>query len=399
MTASSTILGDRRRVALQRDAAMKRHPSRRPSASASAPRPAAYYLIAIIAAVLTMLGLVMVLSATSISQFHKGNSPYRIFNRQLIWAGFGLLGLWLAARTPTRRWRPLVGPAFVVTCLLMLLPFVPGIGLQVNDARSWVAVGSFSFQPSEFVKLTLLLACAALLAARRNELHDLRRTFVPVIGLTGVAAALCVAQGDLGSAIVIGMIGMCMVFVAGSPMLPIVATGSLAGLSVVALAMSDSRRAARFSAFLDVAANKDRFSYQTWQAQIAMVQGGITGSGVGQGQNKLGEFLPLAHSDFVFAVVAEELGIIGIVAVLGGFLALAYAGMQIASATPDPFHRLIAGGIVGWLVGQAFINVGGVTGLLPVTGLTLPFISAGGSSLFVTLVATGLLLNVARNVR
>jgi len=398
MTASSTILGDRRRVAMQRDAAMKRHPTRRES-SGPAQRPAAFYLIALIATMLSLLGLVMVLSATSISQFHKGNSPYRIFNRQLIWAGFGLLGLWVAARTPTRRWRPLVGPAFVVSCGLMLLPFVPGIGLQVNDARSWVAVGSFSFQPSEFVKLTLLLACAALLAARRNSLHDLNRTFVPVMGLTAVAAGLCVAQGDLGSAIVIGMIGLCMVFVAGSPMMPIAATGALAALSVVAIAITDSRRAARFTAFLDVAANKDHLSYQTWQAQIALVQGGVTGSGVGQGQNKLGEFLPLAHSDFIFAVVAEELGIIGVVAVLGGFLALAYAGMQVASATPDPFHRLIAGGIVGWLVGQAFINVGGVTGLLPVTGLTLPFISAGGSSLFVTLVATGLLLNVARNVR
>lgn len=397
MTASSTILGDRRRVAMQRDASMKRHPTRRPSGQVQ--RPAAYYLIAIIATVLTLLGLVMVLSATSISQFHKGNSPYRIFNRQLIWAGFGVLGLWVAARTPTRRWRPLVGPAFVLSCGLMVLPFVPGIGLQVNDARSWVAVGSFSFQPSEFVKLTLLLACAALLASRRSELHDLRRTFLPVMALTALAGGLCVAQGDLGSAIVIGMIGLCMAFVAGSPMLPIAATGALAGLGVVAIALSDDRRAARFTAFLDVAANKDRFSYQTWQAQIALVQGGVTGSGVGQGQNKLGEFLPLAHSDFIFAVVAEELGIIGVIAVLGSFLALAYAGMQVAAATPDPFHRLIAGGIVGWLVGQAFINVGGVTGLLPVTGLTLPFISAGGSSLFVTLVATGLLLNVARNVR
>ncbi|MBU6316575.1 MAG: FtsW/RodA/SpoVE family cell cycle protein, partial [Acidobacteria bacterium] len=245
MTASSTILGDRRRVAMQRDASMKRHPTRRPSGQVQ--RPAAYYLIAIIATVLTLLGLVMVLSATSISQFHKGNSPYRIFNRQLIWAGFGVLGLWVAARTPTRRWRPLVGPAFVLSCGLMVLPFVPGIGLQVNDARSWVAVGSFSFQPSEFVKLTLLLACAALLASRRSELHDLRRTFLPVMALTALAGGLCVAQGDLGSAIVIGMIGLCMAFVAGSPMLPIAATGALAGLGVVAIALSDDRRAARFT--------------------------------------------------------------------------------------------------------------------------------------------------------
>ena len=172
--------------------------------------------------------------------------------------------------------------------------------------------------------------------------------------------------------------------------------GILSGLAFVA---SSPRRQARFTAFMDIAAHKDHLSYQTWQAMIAMAQGGVTGSGVGRGENKLGEFLPLAHSDFIFAVIAEELGMIGVVAVLGGFVALAYAGVQIALATQDRFHALIAGGIVSWFVVQAMINVGGVTGLMPVVGIPLPFFSTGGSSLFVTLTATGLLLNVARNVR
>ena len=170
-------------------------------------------------------------------------------------------------------------------------------------------------------------------------------------------------------------------------------------MSALAFVASSPRREARFTAFMDIAAHKDHLSYQTYQAMIAMAQGGVTGSGVGRGDNKLGEFLPLAHSDFIFAVVAEELGMIGVVAVLGGFMVLAYAGVQVALATQDRFHMLLAGGIVSWLVVQTIINVGGVTGLMPVTGLTLPFFSAGGSSLFVTLTATGLLLNVARNVR
>lgn len=282
---------------------------------------------------------------------------------------------------------------------LMLLPFVPGLGESVNEASSWVSVGSFNFQPSEFLKLGLLIVCADLLARRKDEMHLPKRTLFPILGLAGVAAFLCLVQGDLGSAIVLAGIAFTMAFIAGTPLSLMGAATVVAGFGAFQFAMSSPRRAARFTAFLDIAAHKDHLSYQTYQAMIAMAQGGLTGSGVGRGDNKLGEFLPLAHSDFIFAVVAEELGMIGVVAVLGGFVVLAYAGIQVAMATHDRFHSLLAAGIVGWLVVQVVINVGGVTGMLPVTGLTLPFFSAGGSSLFVTLVASGLLLNVARNVR
>ena len=151
--------------------------------------------------------------------------------------------------------------------------------------------------------------------------------------------------------------------------------------------------------FLDLAGTKDDFGYQVWQARIGIAQGGVAGAGIGRGLNKLGEFLPLAHSDFIFAVIVEELGLVGMVVVLGGFCALLYAAVQVALARQDRFHSMVAAGIGTWLAAQAAINVGGVTGLLPLTGLTLPFFSAGGSSLLVTLTATGLLLNVARNVR
>jgi cell division protein FtsW len=399
VSSSSTLIGDRRRAALARSSAMRRHPTRGPQAKPSAPPPTAFYLIAVVAAVLTMLGLVMVLSSTSISQFHKGNSPWRLFNRQLMWAVLGAVGLWMAMRIPTRRWRRLVVPGFLAACGLMLLPFMPGIGDRVNDASSWVVLGPLNFQPSEFMKLALLLVCADLLATRRNEMHDPMRTLIPVLGLAAVACGLCLVQGDLGSAIVLASIVFVMAFLAGAPMFPMAVTGVAGGLVGAVFVLSSARREARFTAFMDIAAHKDHLSYQTWQAMIAMAQGGVTGSGVGRGENKLGEFLPLAHSDFIFAVVAEELGMIGVVAVLGGFMVLAYAGVQVAMAAQDRFHSLLAGGIVGWLVVQAIINVGGVTGLMPVTGLTLPFFSAGGSSLFVTLTAIGLLLNVARNVR
>jgi len=378
---------------------MRRHPTRRNVSHPVTPPPTAFYIITVVITVFTMLGLVMVLSATSISQFHQGNSPWRLFNRQLMWAVLGVIGMWFAMRVPTRRWRRLVNPALSVCCGLMLLPFMPGIGDQVNGANAWVALGPINFQPSEFLKLAVLLASANLLAKRHTEMHDLRRTVLPVLALAVVGALLCLAQNDLGSAIVLGSIVFAVAFIAGSPLLPMVAAGAVGGVGALAFVMSSPRREARFTAFMNIAAHKDHLSYQTYQAMIAMAQGGFTGSGVGRGENKLGEFLPLAHSDFIFAVIAEELGMIGVVAVLGGFMVLAYAGVQVAMATHDRFHQLMAGGIVSWLVVQTLINVGGVTGLMPVTGLTLPFFSAGGSSLFVTLTATGLLLNVARNVR
>jgi cell division protein FtsW len=342
---------------------------------------------------------VMVLSASSINQLHQGRSPYRIFNKQLMWAGLGAVGLYVGLRVPYHFWRRLVLPALVFSCGLMLLPFVPGIGDRVNDANAWVAIGPFSLQPSEFLKLSVLLYCANLLAKRKTQMADPSRTLVPVLIVAVVGAGLCLVQSDLGSAIVLASIVFVVAFIAGAPLRLMALSGSAGVVAALGFVASSPRRQARFTAFLDIAAHKDHLSYQTYQAMIALAQGGLAGEGVGQGKNKLGDFLPLAHSDFIFAVVAEELGMIGVVAVLGGFLILAYAGVQVALATQDRFASLLASGIVIWFVVQTIINVGGVTGMMPVTGLTLPFFSAGGSSLFVTMTAAGLLLNVARNVR
>ncbi len=399
MTTSSTLIGDRRREALERVAAVRRHPARRDVSRPNTPPTAAFYVIALIVTVFVMLGLVMVLSASSIDQFHKGNSPWRIFNRQASWAVFGAVGLYFAYKVPYHSWRRLVTPALIGAYGLMLLPFVPGLGENINDANAWVTVGSFSFQPSEFLKLAVVLYCANLLARRHADMADLRRTLYPVLGVAMLGAAMCLAQGDLGSAIVLAAIVFVMAFIAGTPLAPLGLAGALGTVGACAFVVSTPYRQQRFTAFMNIAAHKDHLSYQTYQAMIAMAQGGLTGQGVGRGATELGSFLPLAHSDFIFAVIADELGLVGVVGVLGGFLVLAYAGVQVALATPDRFATLLAGGIVSWLVVQTIINVGGVTGMMPVTGLTLPFFSAGGSSLFVSMTAAGLLLNVARNVR
>lgn len=400
MSANSTLIGDRRRQASARAAALRRHPTARSSPPRPAgPPPTTFYVIGLVVAVFVMLGLVMVLSASSIQQFHKGYSPWRIFNKQVVWAVLGAIALWICARVPYTFWRRLVLPGLIGASALMLLPFVPGVGSQVNDARAWVAVGSFSFQPSEFLKLAVLLYCADLLTRRESEMHDLRRTLMPTIWVAALGSGMCMLQGDLGTAIVLGAIVFAVAFVGGSPLVPMTAAGVASTGVAMMFVWSSQRRFNRFTAFLDITGNRDHLSYQTYQAMIAIAQGGTTGAGPGRGLNKLGDFLPLAHSDFIFAVIAEELGLIGVVAVVGGFVVLTYCGVQIALAARDRFGMLLAGGIVGWFVVQTIINIGGVVGLMPVTGLTLPFFSAGGSSLFVCMAAAGLLLNVARHAK
>jgi cell division protein FtsW len=402
MTASTPPIADRRRQAYERASSLRRHPTSRGGVVLTAPEgppPAPFYGIAIIVAIFTMLGLVMVLSASSVRLFHAGASPWKIFNRQLIWAVLGGIALWFCARVPYTFWRRFVTPIFIGSCAAMLLPFVPGLGLSVNGARAWVSFGPMTVQPSEFLKVAVLLYTAALLTTREHEMHDIRRTMYPTLLVAMLTAGLCILQGDLGSAIVLGAMVFAVMFVGGLPLVPLTLAGIAGGLSAFLFATSSQRRFNRFTAFLDITGNREHLSYQQYQAMIAIAQGGTTGAGPGRGLTKLGDFLPLAHSDFIFAVIAEELGLIGVIAVLGGFLVLTFCGVQVALASSDRFGALLAGGIVGWLVVQTLINVGGVTGIMPVTGLTLPFFSAGGSSLFVCMVAAGLLLNVARHAR
>ena len=397
MTTSTSVIGDRRRLAHERSLAARRHPSRR----SSPPRlPSRYfYILAIVLTIFVLLGLVMVMSASSITEVNRGRSPWRIFQRQAMWAGFGLVGMWATMRVPLSVVRKSIAPILVVCLGLMFLPFVPRLGLNVNGARAWVEIGPFTFQPSEFLKLAVLMAGAHLLAKRETEMHLIKRTLIPVLVLGGVGAAFCLAQGDLGSAIVLAAIVFAICFIGGAPLSALGISAAASGAGALLYALSTPYRRDRFTAFLDIAAHKDYLSYQTFQAMIALANGGWTGQGVGRGSSKLGDYLPLAYSDFIFAVVAEELGFVGVFAVVGGFMVMAYCGMQVALAAPDRFSKLVAGGIVSWFVVQAVINIGGVIGLMPVTGLTLPFFSAGGSSLFATMTAAGLLLNVARNLK
>ena len=362
------------------------------------PPPVAYYVIAVVVAVFVMLGLVMVLSASAATEVGKGNSPYRIFTRQLMWAGCGLAGLLVAIKVPYRRWRPFVIPIAILATAGMALPFTSRFGATINGARAWVMFGSLSVQPSELLKLATLALAADLLATRHEQMANPRRTLFPLMLIAAVGATACLAQGDLGTAVVLGAIVLAVGFIAGVPMAymtGVVATGMF---TIAVFVLSSTRRFNRFTAFFDTRGNKDYLAYQTYQGYLGIANGGLTGSGIGGSNSKLG-YLPLAHSDFIFAVIADELGFVGALAVVGGFALLVWFGIQTALAAPDRFGMLLAGGIATWFGVQAIVNMGGVTGLLPVTGLTLPFFSVGGTSLFVTMVAAGLLLNVARRAR
>ncbi len=361
------------------------------------PPAGVYYAIAVIVAVFVMLGLVMVLSATSARNVGGVASPYSIFNRQLMWAGVGLVGMLVALKVPYQRWQALVIPGAVLAAGAMMLPFVPGLGATINDANSWVRFGSFGFQPSEVLKLAAIAFLADMFARHQEEMHLPRRGLIPLAVTALACAGVSFLQGDLGSAIVLASVILAVGLVAGVPLAHVALISAIGASGALVAVLSDPRRFNRLAAFRDIEGNKEHLAWQSWQGLLSIANGGMTGSGIGGSNSKLG-YLPLAHSDFIFAVVADELGFIGSVAVVGGFALLVWFGIQTALAAPDQFGLILAGGISAWFGVQAIINMGGVVGLMPVTGLTLPFFSAGGTSLFVSMVAAGLLLNVARRV-
>ena len=358
----------------------------------------AFYGLLIVSALLVMFGLVMVLSASSVTMLHSGKSAFGIFYRQLAWAGIGTFLMWGAYSFPYQMLKKYARLIFVVSFAAMFLPFVPGLGASVNGARAWVGDGAWRFQPSELLKLATLIYVARILSKNHRDMSDMSTRLVKVAGVLVLAAGMCMGQKDLGSAIIFGAMVLSIAFVAGAPISRLLGASAI-GLFIGGIFVNmENYRRQRFLAFLDLEGNKGHWGYQVYQSMISIANGGVTGVGVGDGAGKWG-YVPLAHTDFIFAIIAEELGFIGAVAVIGLFFLFIVFGIQAALGARDVFGVLIAGGVTAWFGVQAIVNIGGVTGAMPVTGLTLPFISYGGSSLLVTMAATGLLLNVARHMK
>lgn len=361
-------------------------------------RPEApYYLLLGASALLLALGLVMVLSASSVASYASYESSFVIARQQAIWLTAGAPLMWVAARMPVRWWRLLAYPAIVVSlALLALLPFV---GREINGNVNWFHVGGVSVQPSEAAKLALVLWGADLLARKRKVLAQWKHLLVPLVPVAGVVIALVLYGGDLGTALILCAILAALLFVAGAPLrvLALMAVLGTAMVLILSQLPGTAYRMRRITGWLDPAsADPLDAGYQALHGKYALGSGGWFGVGLGASREKVPGALPEPHTDFIFAIIGEELGLVGTIAVLLLFAALGYAGFRIALATPDPFARLAAGAATAWILVQAMVNIGAVIGVLPITGIPLPLVSYGGSALLPTMVALGMLLSFSR---
>jgi cell division protein FtsW len=347
---------------------------------------------------LTAFGQVMVYSASgplAMTSKAYGNDPLYFVKHGLVFTLIGVFAMLLAMRVPPG-WLKLGGPSLLLASTALLLAvLVPGVGLQVNGARRWLGAGPVVVQPSELAKLALLGTVAALLAARKQPPSTVGALLKPIGLVTGVVCVLVLVEPDLGSAIAIAMMVGAMLLVAGTPLGPLTFLGTVATALAGAAVWAEPYRRQRFLAFLDPWQHPHGASYQIVQGIIGAASGGLGGVGLGGSVQKV-YYLPEAHTDMIFAIIGEELGLFGSLLVLGGFAAFAWAGFTIALRTEDRFMRLVAAGGTALIAGQAAINTGAVLGILPLTGIPLPLISYGSSSKVVTLLVVGILLAICR---
>jgi cell division protein FtsW len=353
-------------------------------------------LLLITVTLLCIFGLVMVGSASSVISISLYGTPWAILVREAIWMAVGGLVLLFTIRfdyRKLRRWSPLL---LLVTFGLLCVVLVPGLGLHVEGSSRWIGVGQLRIQPSELMKLALTIFAADFIARRLDAGSADRRIMGPLLLVTAAAGVLILAQPDMGTAIVIGCIALTMLFVSGVSLGPVFKLlGVVIALGLIVAIASPYRRE-RLLSFLDPSAHGNGSGYQVVQSLIGLGSGHLLGSGLGGGQQKWG-FLPNAHTDFIFSVIGEELGFVGAVAVLLLLGMFVWFGIRAATRSTDRFGGLLAIGLVAWVASETLINIGAVIGVLPVTGIPLPFISFGGSSLVITMAAAGILINIARH--
>ncbi|MET7438812.1 MULTISPECIES: putative lipid II flippase FtsW [unclassified Streptomyces] len=359
----------------------------------------AYYLIFGSALLITVLGLVMVYSASMIKALQLSLPGSYFFRKQFLAAAIGTGLLLLASRMPVKLHRALAYPILAGSVFLMVLVQVPGIGMAVNGNQNWISVGGpFQLQPSEFGKLALVLWGADLLARKedRRLLTQWKHMLVPLVPVAFMLLGLIMLGGDMGTAIILTAILFGLLWLAGAPTRLFAGVLAVAATIGVILIKTSPNRMSRLAC---IGATDPGPNDQCWQAVhgiYALASGGLFGSGLGASVEKWGQ-LPEAHTDFIFAITGEELGLSGTLSVLALFAALGYAGIRVAGRTEDPFVRYAAGGVTTWITAQAVINIGAVLGLLPIAGVPLPLFSYGGSALLPTMFAIGLLIAFARD--
>nr|WP_239088094.1 putative peptidoglycan glycosyltransferase FtsW [Planosporangium mesophilum] len=372
---------------------------------------ASYYLLLASVGLLLIFGLVMVFSATSVESFRQSGSAYTSLIRQASSAVVGLIGFWICQRLPMRTYRA-VSRVVIIGCLVLVVvtdilafltalntpPHSDPIAVHVGPLHAvelWLYIGGFQLQPSELAKLGLVLWASDVLVRKGTKIANWRELINPLLPVALMLFGL-VGYGDFGSMTCLFLLFLGVLWAAGAPKRVFVALLGAAALGMTLLISMASYRAARLTVFLDPEhADRDNGGYQFFQGLYAIANGGWFGVGLGQGKFKWG-LLPNGHNDSIFAVIGEELGVVGCVVLVTLFSVLAYTGLRIAGRVEHPFRRLVAAGITCWIVGQAMINIGGVIGIMPMTGVPLPFISDGGTALVVVLSAAGILTSFAR---
>ena len=355
---------------------------------------APYHVIFGATMLLLVLGVAMVLSASTVESYRVYGSAYTLWLRQVMFAVGGLVLMVVASRMSVAYLRRLAYPllAFALSTLLIVLV----IGHSVAGQRNWIELGGpFRFQPSEFAKLAIVLWGADLMARKQGVLDQWKHLLIPLLPVTGLIVALVVLEGDVGTALIMVPMIAAILYVNGAPARLFAAGGAVVLAGIAALSMGHSYRLGRFESWLNPSADAMGTGWQVLQGKSALGGGGWFGVGLGASREKW-DWLPEAHTDFIYAVVGEELGILGSLLVIALFAAIGVAGLRLARRTTDPFVRTASVTIVAWLLTQAMLNIGAVLQLIPITGLPLPLVSYGGSSLVPTLMALGILMAFAR---
>jgi len=355
-------------------------------------------ILIIVTLSLLAVGLTMVYSASAIWAEYKFDDSFFFAKRQMLFAGVGIAAMFFIMNVDYWTWRTWAKVIIIICFVLLLLVLIPGVGNVRNGSRSWIGVGAFSVQPSEFMKLAMIAFLAKYLSERQKLITSFTKGLVPSLGLVFLAFALIMLQPDLGTGTV--MVGTCvvMIFISGARIRHFVFLGLLGVAGFVALVLSAPYRIKRITSFLDPWEDPLGSGFQIIQSLYAIGPGGLFGLGLGQSRQKF-FYLPEPQTDFIFAILSEELGFIGGSFVILLFALLLWRGIRIALGAPDLYGSFLAVGIVAMIAIQVMINIGVVTGLMPVTGITLPFLSYGGSSLTLMLMAIGVLLNVSRYSR
>lgn len=355
-------------------------------------------LVAVLA--LASIGILMVYSSSAMKAYLATDDPFRVVGPQILWAAIGLVAMIVASRVDYRYLRLVSVPFFGLAVLLLVLVLLPPIGplqpIRVGGSARWLQLGPLpAIHPAEVAKLALVVYLAHWLARRGGAVKGLRSGLLPFVAITAPVVLLVLREPDLGTASVLGLTALVMFFVAGASLiwLGFVAAGAI---PAIALFFLRDYQLDRIRAWLDPWAYPDTIGFHTIQGLLALGLGGLVGAGLGESRLAGGLFLPNASNDFVFAVIGEEFGFLGGTVVISLFVLLAYQGFRVALGAPDTFGALLAAGITAWLTIQAFVNIGVVVALFPITGITLPFISAGGSSLIVSFAAVGILLSISR---